>query len=165
MSSVAKIFGSTDLATLELDFIIIACGTHDTFECCSPLSCVEDVVADSAHVVRDHVPPVPMWCGRSLPVNTPEEQPTNGVVELNPDVNKRASSTSGNDIVNDEVSGEAPTTQMPPHMKITDDIDKRLQSADLLWKHTYCRWHEPRHRFTQRTWWLTYKKGLLFPSE
>ena len=86
-------------------------------------------------------------------------------MELNPDVSKKASSTSGNDIVNDEVSGEAPTTQMPLHMKITDDIDKRLQSADLLWKHTYCRWHEPRHRFTQRTWWLKYKKGSPFPSE
>ena len=59
----------------------------------------------------------------------------------------------------------APTTQMPLHMEFTDDINKRLQSADLLWQHTYCRWHEPRSRFTQRTWWLKYNKGLLFPSE
>ena len=73
-----------------------------------PLSCVEDVPEDSARVFDDHVSPVPMWCGLSLQVNTPEEQPTRGVVEVNPDVNKRASSTSGDDIVNDEVSGEVP---------------------------------------------------------
>ena len=69
---------------------------------------MEAVTELFAHVFRDFVPPVHVWCGLLLGAHALERKPYSGVVERNPDSKKKLTSSSGNDIVDDDSSGDPP---------------------------------------------------------
>ena len=59
----------------------------------------------------------------------------------------------------------APAIQAPLSSNVTDELDRRFQVAGLRWRYRYCRWCEPNQRYTQRVWWLNYKKDAVLPAE
>ena len=76
-----------------------------------------------------------------------ERKPTSGVVEICFDAKEEASSSFGSDIVQDEVSGEAPRgrKQRPvycPHIGHNTDMRLLKQTNDVLRRLTYC-WNAP----------------------
>ena len=59
----------------------------------------------------------------------------------------------------------APAIQAPLSSNVTEELDMRFHFATLWWRYRYCRWREPNQRYTQRVWWLSYKKDAVLPAE